>query len=78
MGGENPREWLRCPCDHDWRLGPLTDKLMRHRPAVCVKCWEYWGSMPESMWCGKDLKTWHIEDYEQHKDEIEERFFRHG
>lgn len=67
------RDWLRAPCVHDWRLGPITDKLLRHRPAVCVRCWEYVSRMRSEDWTG--LAIWTAADYEMRKDEVEERFF---
>jgi hypothetical protein len=66
-------EWMRSTCRHDWRTGPMVDRLIRHRPAVCTKCWEYWGNMPyaESV----DWPEWTADDYEAHKDTVERIFF---
>jgi hypothetical protein len=78
----DPKEWLRASCVHEWRLGPLTDFLVRHRPALCIKCWEYRARLREQQWRdtsgGHSWPTWTEADYEQHKDEIERRFFGAG
>lgn len=76
MAATDPtKEWLRVPCTHAWRLGPLTDRLMRHRAAVCIKCWEYAPVLREEVWGAGQFPVWTDDDYEQHKDEVERRFF---
>lgn len=64
------RDWLRNPCAHAFYLGPLTDLLMRRRPAVCIRCWiikdlTEWAGLPE----------WTEEMYQQYQSEVERRFF---
>lgn len=70
------KDWLRAPCSHEWWFGPLMDKLMRFRPAVCVKCWDYRPHMDLTFF-PRDyvFRLWGEEQYEQYKDEVERRFF---
>lgn len=71
-------DWLKVVHRHKWYLGPQTDLLLRHRPAVCVGCWEIktlkgreWHlASGELMW-----PEWGPAEYEQYKDEVERRFF---
>lgn len=67
--------WLRAPCDHDWWFGPVTDRLMRYRPAICVKCWDYRPHMDLSFFPKGETRIWGEAQYEQYKDEVERRFF---
>lgn len=69
----DPLAWLRGGCRHEWRTGPMADLLMRHRPALCIKCWTLVERMPFEE--SQRWPEWTNEDYEQHKDEVERRFF---
>lgn len=61
-------------CEHDWRTGPVTDLLLRQRPAVCIKCWDLTRlSWEES----QAWPRWTDGDYEAHQDEVERRFGSH-
>lgn len=62
-------EWLRVPCDHDWRIGPVTDRI----PAVCIRCWEYTDSLDWDR--AQRCLHWTRGDYLSNKDEVERRFF---
>lgn len=64
--------WLRAPCNHDWWFGPTTDRLMRYRPALCVRCWDYRPVMELTFF--PEVKIWGEDQYKQYRDEIEERF----
>lgn len=78
MSKDGELDWLKAPHTHRWYLGPLTDKLMRHRPAICTGCWEIttlrareWHlAGGEEMW-----PVWGRAEAEQYRDEIERRFF---
>ncbi len=48
---------------------------MRHRPAVCIKCWKYVEAMAYGQ--SQAWPEWTEEDYEQHKDEVERHFGDH-
>lgn len=70
---EDSRRWLvGGGCRHDWKLGPITDRLMRHRPAVCVKCWAYEEALDYSVW--ENFEVWTTDHAERYADEVEKRF----
>ncbi|GAA4890890.1 hypothetical protein GCM10023237_05800 [Streptomyces coeruleoprunus] len=61
-------------CEHDWRTGPVTDLLRRHRQAVCVRCW----TLDRLPWeKSQAWPRWTDEDCEAHQDEVERRFGGH-
>lgn len=59
-------------CRHDWKLGPVTDRLMRRRPAVCVKCWAYEEGLDLSVW--NRYEVWTTDLAAQYETEVEEHF----
>lgn len=70
---EEDRLWLvGGGCRHDWKLGPVTDRLMRRRPAVCVKCWAYEEGLKADTW--PLFEIWTTDHAEQYEREIEEHF----
>lgn len=66
--------WLRAPCNHDWWFGPMTDKLMRYCPAVCVACWDYRPHMDLTFFPKEKIRMWGEDQYKLYKDEVERRF----
>lgn len=67
------KEWPRKgACSHNWRTGPLTDRLLRARPAVCVKCWTYEPHLPLQE--ARGWPQWTEGDAERYTREVEEHF----
>lgn len=66
------QEWLRGGCHHERYRGPVTDMLLRRCEVLCVKCWK----LEYVAWeLARTYPQWTDHEYEQHKDEVERRFF---